>query len=97
MMYSSSPAYQSVPQGSVPMYYRDPSAYTPPVPPMGLYNYPLPKYGMPADPHARYAPEATYPANSPLSRVPMRPAPNMGYFHARPERWPGSDSRYPPP
>ncbi|WFD20285.1 DNA-binding protein snt1 [Malassezia caprae] len=94
MVYGS-PAYGSMPQGSVPMYYREPS-YTPPVPPMGLYNYPMPKYGHPADPHARYAPEGSYPTSSPLARVPMRPAPNMGYFHARPERWPGSDSRYPP-
>ncbi|WFD28081.1 DNA-binding protein snt1 [Malassezia nana] len=95
MMYGS-PAYGTMPPGPVPMYYHEPSAYTSPVPPMGLYNYSMPKYGLPTDPHARYGPEATYSAPSPISRVPMRPAPNMGYFPARPERWPGSDSRYPP-
>jgi len=94
VMYGS-PAYGSMPQGSMPMYYREPS-FTSPVPPMGLYNYPVPKYGHPADPHARYTPESPYPNTSPLARMPMRPAPNMGYFHAHPERWPGSDSRYPP-
>lgn len=95
MMYGN-PPYGTMPQGSVPIYYREPSTYTPPVPPRGLYNYPVPKYGLPADPHARYAPEVPYATTSPLARMPMRPAPNMGYFHARPERWPGSDGRYPP-
>ena len=70
------------------MYYRDaassptPGAVPRAMPPPGMYGYPMPKY-----PPAPTPPSPYMPASVP--RMPMRPGPNMGYFHhTRQDRWP---------
>ena len=70
------------------MYYRDaassptPGAMPRAMPPPGMYGYPMPKY-----PPAPTPPSPYMPASVP--RMPMRPGPNMGYFHhTRQDRWP---------
>lgn len=70
------------------MYYRDaapsptPAAVPTALPPPGMYGYPMPKYAAAPPPPSPYVPTS-------VPRMPMRPGPNMGYFHhTRQDRWP---------
>lgn len=82
--YSAPPRPTHTPSPATSMYYREPNAApygaAPMPPPMSMYNYPMPP---------KYAPHDSMYAPSPASRLPMRSAPNMGYFHPRPDRWHG--------
>ena len=71
------------------MYYRDAASSAAPgavprtlPPPPGMYSYPMPKYAPAPPPPSSYVPSS-------VPRMPMRPGPNMGYFHhTRQDRWP---------